>query len=60
VLDLFHDIGLPSDKQRGAQLDDASKADVGEPPEQWIELCEKLRANSLRLRRTGSSVHLDS
>jgi hypothetical protein len=58
VLDLF--TALPADKQRGA-LDDASKAEeVGEPPEQWLELCEKLRANSLRLRRTGSSVHLDS
>jgi glycerol-3-phosphate O-acyltransferase/dihydroxyacetone phosphate acyltransferase len=58
VLDLF--TALPADKQRGA-LDDASKAEeVGEPPEQWLELCEKLRANSLRLRRTGSFVSLDN
>jgi glycerol-3-phosphate O-acyltransferase/dihydroxyacetone phosphate acyltransferase len=64
VLDLFNNIALPADSHggggKGGGLDGTPQLDVGEPPEQWLELCEKLRANSLRLRRTASSALIDA
>lgn len=56
VLNLFNDIGAMSPIGARRTSDGGGPAGgelTPEPPEQWIELCEKLRADSLRHRKSG-------
>lgn len=54
VLGLFNDIGeiRKTDSSAGVGGEQHG-ALTPEPPEQWVELCDRLRQDSLRLRRSG-------
>jgi len=53
VLALVDDMGGPRAGAPAAAAEASVAASYSEPPEQWAELCETLRAESLRHRRSG-------
>lgn len=55
VLSLVDDMGGPRAGAAAAAAEASVAASHSEPPEQWAELCETLRAESLRQRRSAVS-----